>query len=173
MGLYPTAEIARKRLNRLRKRRLVHRVGDVRLNETTEFLWFCGSLSCRQHEAEITEMLLQAHADLIRRLFDVDAELRCDAEIVVAGVSYPLEHESSGTLNLRQIREKMDRYGDRTVLWTCTKRSYLDKLAGYAPTTQHLFTLYPLAVERFNDAIWVDREGRLQPPPWSVQSPVQ
>src|SRR5262245_15030756 len=76
LGLYPNADICRKRNNRMYKRGLLNRIGNVNLFGHDEILWYCGQVSNRQHEAEISEMSLRVQgADEIRRLYDVDPEL--------------------------------------------------------------------------------------------------
>jgi hypothetical protein len=159
LGIHPNTDISRKRLNRMRVREMVNCIGNVNLYGHDEKLWYCGQISCRQHEAEISEMALHVHADEIRRLYDVDPEFRSDAEIVSSGVVLAWEHESSCELNLKQIKEKMVRYGDRKVLWTCKFESWLDKLARHCPSDKHLFTTYALALEDFHGPIWVNRHG--------------
>jgi hypothetical protein len=160
LGIYPNADICRKRQNRLFKRRFVNRIGNVNIHGHDEILWFCGQISNRQHEAEISEISLHVEgADEIRRLHDVDPDLRPDAEIVVGNYVLPWEHECSGGLNLRQIREKMERYADSQVVWTSKFESHLDKLARLCPSDKHRFTTFALAIEDFHGRIWVDRHG--------------
>ena len=170
--MYPNVEIIRDRLPKL-KRYGVHKIGNVNILGNDEFIWFCGQLSNRQHEGEITEECLGIQADEIRRLYDVDQELRPDVEIVIGGKVIPLEHESCETLNLRQIKEKFERYGDNTVLWTCKTQRYLDKLASHATSDKHLFTLFSLAIEDFHGPIWVDRHSKLFSFPVSDSMSVQ
>lgn len=72
------------------------------------------------------------------------------------------EHESSCTLNIKQIKEKMARY-DRWkgwIIWTCDKLSWIDKLSRYATHDRHLFTTTELARQDFHAQIWVDRHGQ-------------
>jgi hypothetical protein len=159
LGIHPNTDISRKRLNRMRIREIVNCTGIVNLYGHDEKLWYCGQISCCQHEAEISEMSLHVRADEIRRLRDVDPELHSDADIVAAGVVLPWEHESSCELNLRQIKDKMDRYGDRKVLWTCKFESWLDKLGRHCPSDTHLFTTFALAIEDFHGPIWVNKHG--------------
>jgi hypothetical protein len=160
LGIYPNDDICRKRLNRMFHRDMVNRIGNVNLHGHDEIQWFCGQVSVRQHEAELSEMELGIRGvDEIRRLHDVDPDVRPDAEIVAQGVVLPWEHESSGGLNLRQIKEKMERYGDRHIIWTSKFESHLDKLARHCPSDKHLFTTFALAVEDFHGEIWVNRHG--------------
>lgn len=144
---------------------LVNRVGTVNLRGYWEFLWYVGKVNHRQHEGEMSEISLGIAkvGTEIKRLFEVDDQLRPDAEIYVNGVlSYYWEHEASGSLNLKQIQAKFERYGGQNVyvLWTCRNRTYLDKLARHATTDRHLFTTTELAMERFHEDIWVDRNGK-------------
>ncbi len=158
-GLWPSAEIARRVLNKLRKRGRIKRIGDVNLFGNDEFLWYRGNIQHRQHEAEITEIQLGIKAQEVRRLYEVDPEVRMDAVIVSNGVEIPWEHESSEKLNIRQIKEKMDRYGDKLVVWTCMSKTWLDKLTRFATSDKHMFTTFEHAVDDFHGPIWVDRHG--------------
>jgi hypothetical protein len=134
----------------------------VFLRGIQENLWFCGHVPNRQHEAELSEMSLRILDEgfEVKRLQDVDPDFRPDAEIHRDGrLLLYWEHEASGSLNLRQLRNKIERYGDRPVLWTCRNGTYLDKVARLATSDRHLFTTTELAMVHITDDVWVDRLG--------------
>lgn len=151
----------RRILHKLEKKGLVRDVGNVFVNANHEHLWCCHPIQDRQHQGEISEIQLGIKADGIRRLYETNQEYRADAEIVFGQEVVAWEHESSCALNLRQIREKMERYDDwpGRIVWTCVRPSWIDKLSRFATHDRHRFTTFDLAREDFHGAIWVNRHG--------------
>jgi hypothetical protein len=161
MGLYPNTDVARKRLNKMKRRGLIRAIAYVDLHGKREQLWFCGFLRQPHHEAEITEIEIGINAP-VRRYLSVQTENHCDAEILL-DEAIPWEHESCGKSNRRQIQQKMRRLGDRKVLWTCRNHAVIDRISAMAPSS-HLFTTTALAMEKFHEDIWVNCDGDIHPP---------
>jgi hypothetical protein len=154
--------VARRCLKKLHDKKLINFVGLVCLSDdgSEEKLWFCGDISNPEHEGQMSQIQPRIRAD-VRRLQAVDPEYRADGEIV-AGPNVILWEHERGTLNVKQIREKMERYDNYKggIIWTCTSERWIDKLARYATHDRHLFTTYQLAAENFHGLIWVDRNGK-------------
>jgi hypothetical protein len=165
--LFPTRKKASTRLRRLVERGLIRCLGTVSLKDgRPEQVYARGRWKGDNllHEVQLTRVCLRIDADSVRRgTGEVDAELRPDAELLIAGERYYLEMDC-GTIGYADIvQTRFAKYRSRTdlVLWVCPTASRMEGLRRHAAVIREtaLFTTLEQALADPHASVWVDFEG--------------
>jgi hypothetical protein len=167
IGLFPTRKKASKRLHRLAARRRLRLLGTVALkNGRPEHAYGRGHWNTTNltHEVQLTRVCLKIDADEVRRgPGDVDATLRPDAEVLIAGRTFFLELDC-GTMGYADVaRKRFAKYraSDELVLWVCPTASRMEGLRRHAAMIRGtaLFATLDQVLTNPHGPIWVDCDG--------------
>jgi hypothetical protein len=168
MGLFRTADKARRRLRKLRQRKKVKIVGIAQLKDgRPEQVWARWSIAAEkaQHEAEITEFLVRLDGARVVRGCEVD-DFAPDAMVWLGAELFYVEHDRD-TMGYAQVVERMRQYEgcQGIVLWICPRQSRLEGMMRRAAKLPEairslfLFGLFDEAVADPHGEIWTDCEG--------------
>lgn len=118
-GFFPTIFIAGRRLQKLTKRRIVHRFRSLYEEDGVYHrVYFCGPMfgeNVVQHHTELTRLLLAFRAERIVRW---GVEHDADAQVVLGEISPFIEHDRD-TENDKTVRQRAQQYAgyDVVILW--------------------------------------------------------
>jgi hypothetical protein len=109
-----------------------------------------------QHEYEITELMLSARPEGVRRGYQV-GKYRPDAEMLYGNTVTYLERERSRK-TLEKVKERIHKYdGCKSyVYWVVDSDARIKNIINACnPPANHFFTTYKQAVQSFSDqSIW-------------------
>lgn len=172
-GLFPNLRKAQKRLKKLAERKRIKAIGYVNMPERggREIVYARRNvkLDNLQHDTEISRLVLGIEADDVRRYQEASEVFNPDAEIVINGFCFYLEHDRD-TMNCKALRRKVEKYKKLetgVILWVCLTEARMRKLMKLAAPviTKSAFALYAEVVQNAHAEIWRGANGKAAPLP--------
>jgi len=147
IGIFPSYEVGRRRLQKLRKRKRVKVIGTVQFHEGRPLdVYYIGSLKIDwlYHETRLSEFLLRV-ADRCARGNDVDQRLLPDATAWIKGRELHVELDT-GEVPYSRVLKRYDDYAlqQSDVLWIAPTESRMEGLRRRAEAISDIamFTTY-------------------------------